>query len=547
MASPVIQAAVKTVLDRASLRKVEGDIDGSTKRIGSRLDGIRGAAKGVALGIAGIGVAGVAVGVKLVGDFLSTADAIGKMATRTGIGVEELQRLDFVLQQNGSSIEVFEKGILTAAKGLEDARTKGTGPFADGIKELNIDLADLEGLSPDELFKVLAEEISKVPDPLKQAAIAQKVFGGAGKELLPTLKSGAEGIAALSAEADKNANIMSEDAVRGAEQFNDAINSAKQFVLGFLTGGIAKLIPELVKLGKLITETVVPAFREHLQPIIQAFVKDYLPTLQKVFGVVFKIIYEVVKLAVGFVINDLKFLLTTIKGVIDLVSALIRGDWTAAWQALRDIVNGALNFLRTKVELVINFVRGIFNAFGIDINNVFVRMGNAGARFVNRIVGFFTQSIPNKIKGGINAIIRSFQFIPDSFTSALNSVIRAWNNFSVRTPAVTVFGKTVVPAITFNTPNVPTFKNVRLPRLQQGGIAVSDTVARIGDGGEPEAVVPLSRAAEFGFGGGGAQTVINLNMNFEGATDADETALTTVKELQRAFRLGNTQLVGNVF
>jgi len=50
--------------------------------------------------------------------------------------------------------------------------------------------------------------------------------------------------------------------------------------------------------------------------------------------------------------------------------------------------------------------------------------------------------------------------------------------------------------------------------LAQGGIAYKPVTALIGEGGEPEIVAPLSRAKEFGFGGGGVtnhSTIINLN------------------------------------
>ena len=124
----------------------------------------------------------------------------------------------------------LKKGIQTSAKGLNDARVKGTGPFADGIKQMGLELSDFDDLSGDKLLKVLAEEISKVEDPLEQAALAQKLFGGAGKELLPTLKGGAAGLAALTAEAERKSNIMSSESERSAEMVNDAINSSKQAV-----------------------------------------------------------------------------------------------------------------------------------------------------------------------------------------------------------------------------------------------------------------------------------------------------------------------------
>ena len=37
--------------------------------------------------------------------------------------------------------------------------------------------------------------------------------------------------------------------------------------------------------------------------------------------------------------------------------------------------------------------------------------------------------------------------------------------------------------------------------LATGGIVTSPTTALIGEGGEPEAIVPLSRASSMGFGG----------------------------------------------
>ena len=95
----------------------------------------------------------------------------------------------------------------------------------------------------------------------------------------------------------------------------------------------------------------------------------------------------------------------------------------------------------------------------------------------------------------------------------MNSVISAWNNFSISTPEVKVLGRVVVPSVRFDTPNVATIPSVRLPRLAQGGIVTSPTVALIGEAG-PEAVIPLGRGRGGGvtinlygdvYGGGGQQ------------------------------------------
>lgn len=50
------------------------------------------------------------------------------------------------------------------------------------------------------------------------------------------------------------------------------------------------------------------------------------------------------------------------------------------------------------------------------------------------------------------------------------------------------------------------------PKLATGGIVTSPTLAMIGEGGEPEAVVPLSKADDMGFGGGQPMVIQNLSI-----------------------------------
>lgn len=53
----------------------------------------------------------------------------------------------------------------------------------------------------------------------------------------------------------------------------------------------------------------------------------------------------------------------------------------------------------------------------------------------------------------------------------------------------------------------------------EGGVVTRPTVGLIGEAGEPEAVIPLSRAKEFGFGGG---REINITVNISGPTIFDD-------------------------
>jgi hypothetical protein len=47
----------------------------------------------------------------------------------------------------------------------------------------------------------------------------------------------------------------------------------------------------------------------------------------------------------------------------------------------------------------------------------------------------------------------------------------------------------------FSLPKIPTLSLPRIPKLAEGGIVTSPTLAMIGEGGESEAVIPLSKLA----------------------------------------------------
>jgi hypothetical protein len=86
------------------------------------------------------------------------------------------------------------------------------------------------------------------------------------------------------------------------------------------------------------------------------------------------------------------------------------------------------------------------------------------------------------MRRGLNAAIKGLNIILDGIDSAAGP----WINFG----------------------SIP---EVSLPRLAEGGIVTGPTIAMIGEGREPEAVIPLSKLGSMGFGGGGGGITVNVN------------------------------------
>lgn len=204
-----------------------GKVEKALKSLEQRARKIGDAFKAVGkIGLAtGGAVSGAFAG--LAKQFASVGDQLNKMAARTGASVEALSELKFAAQQSGSSIGAVEKGMQGMARTLLSAE-RGLTTATDNLAELGLSLADLRGKSPDKQFETLAQRISEIEDPVKRSAIAMRIFGKSGTELLPLFTNGARGIQELRAEArDLNITMSTENA-QAAADLTDALGRATE-------------------------------------------------------------------------------------------------------------------------------------------------------------------------------------------------------------------------------------------------------------------------------------------------------------------------------
>ena len=170
-----------------------------------------------------------------------------------------------------------------------------------------------------------------------------------------------------------------------------------------------------------------------------------------------------------------------------------------------------------SIQAAVDNVKAIFQNIIDFISNVFSGNWSAAWQNIVNIFGNLFGMIVNLAKAPINGVI-----------SAINWVLSKINSISVTIPdwVPGVGGKT----LGFNIPTIP--------QLAEGGVATSPTLAEIGEGGEPEAVMPLSKLAAMldeytkkpkptggadGQEGGDGETIIfSPVLNFYGKADREE-------------------------
>ena len=183
-----------------------------------------------------------------------------------------------------------------------------------------------------------------------------------------------------------------------------------------------------------------------------------------------------------------------------------------------------------SIQAAVENVKAIFQNIIDFISNVFSGNWSAAWQNIVNIFGNLFGMIVNLAKAPINGVI-----------SAINWVLEKINSISVTIPdwVPLVGGQT----LGFNIPTIP--------QLAEGGVATSPTLAEIGEGGEPEAVMPLSKLADLldnwprpkpGGGGGqpggdGETIVFSPVFNFYGKADREDVEEATRISFQEFKRL----------
>jgi len=214
---------------------------------------------------------------KLSTDFANTADAAIKFGRSVGLSVESYRELQFAADRSGVGQEKLNVGLRTFAKTLGEAKNGQGALYALLEKASPALLRQLRATSSvDEAMDLMADAMQRIEDPTRRAMLAQIAFGESGVALTGMLADGRAGLKALREEARRFGFVISEDAARAAEAFNDRLTNMRAAFSGLQTVIGGQLLPVLSPLIDKITESVVAFVQsgravEVLQPLLQRF------------------------------------------------------------------------------------------------------------------------------------------------------------------------------------------------------------------------------------------------------------------------------------
>lgn len=220
----------------ARIAKLESDLGKAARIAEAQANAIRGSLMkiGATLGVA---FSGTAIA-HFVGSALEAQDAISKMSQKVGISTETLSGWSLAAQQAGIDVDQLQSGLVKFAK-TADAAATGNKEALASFEQVGVKVTDAKGkLKPlDELFSEVADHMAEFADSTGKTALAVKLFGKAGAELIPLLNGGAEGLREYIKLAEDFGLIVGGKTAKAAEDFNDKMEQ-----LSFVSKGVANQI-----------------------------------------------------------------------------------------------------------------------------------------------------------------------------------------------------------------------------------------------------------------------------------------------------------------
>ena len=409
MAGGTRKLLVEIIGDAKSFLTATGQVEGGATKMGGHL-------KGLAIAAAGAFAAKEVVdwGKASVDKFTQVATETAKLQRITGGTAQEMSRLRFAGTQVGLTSDQLSAGFIKFSKA-------GLGPAAKDLAAMGISFRDSAGHAKplEDSLKAVADKFHDMPGGAERTAMATKLFGRAGADLLPILAKGGDAIDAYGLKADRLGLTLGEDGVKQAKKYRmeqrdltAAMDGLKVTVGGALMPVMTGLVgfmsttaqPVFRSIGSIFKDHIVPAARmlwEKLEPVrdviagvaekVRDFFKD---NPQALFGAIAAVVGSVLvaafwalasavlaamspiiliglaiaALVAGFIwaYNNLEWFRDGVDTVVHAVSATFGNlvGWVREhWESIKSIIVGVWNGIKQEIQGALQIVTGLFDFF----------------------------------------------------------------------------------------------------------------------------------------------------------------------------------------
>jgi hypothetical protein len=258
------------------------------------------------------------------------AERVQHLSQQFGMATGEVQKLQGVATATGIPIEALTKGMGFLDRNMANAAA-GSKMAKSAMDQVGVSYND--GRTQMEKLATVADKFKNMDDGPKKVALAMQLFGRSGRELIPILNLGSQGIEQLNKKMEEY-GVQNDDAIAKGVALAESVNETK---LGFM--GIQNVL----------TSALAPVFKiivDDLNSLIIAFVKSY-----KEGGIVADIFAAISVAIQEFV------------AVMEALGEIFSAVWDAISEIVGDIASAIFDCFGVKAPSYIDYAKVALNEF----------------------------------------------------------------------------------------------------------------------------------------------------------------------------------------
>ncbi|WP_315920446.1 hypothetical protein [Mesorhizobium sp. SP-1A] len=355
----------------------------------------------------------IALGVR---NTLKEADDMSKMASKIGIPVEELSKLKYAADLAGVSMEGLKGSVSILAKNMADAAAGGKkGTQAFGAIGISVRDANGQIKSTSQVMAEISDKFAKMPDGAQKTALAMKLMGKSGADMIPLLNAGSAALNATMAEAKALGIEISSGMAANAERFNDNMSRMSAALGGLVVGLTSALAPALAA----ASDAMVGFVKWTISLL------DYLPTLAEYAAVAGgSLAIMLSPVLIGYAEALAEAILVGMVGAVRALTAAIAANPLGALVIAITTAVTAAYYFRDEIQKAIGIdVVGIAK----DAGNLIINSFRAAFSDVTFIWNNFGTIMGAAVVGGVNAAIRAINGLLEKASTGIDWLIKKVN------------------------------------------------------------------------------------------------------------------------
>ena len=255
------------------------------------------------------------------------------------------------------------------------------------------------------------------------------------------------------------------------------------------------VIPALGRAWAWITGTALPAIRPVVADVIEMFsalanrvsttaswIVDHIDEAVQIVAAVFRWLEPVIRVVWSAISAQVQAAITFVRGVIQTVTALLRGDWSAVWNGIRTILAGVWQGILGIVSAAVGFLRlivsGALSAIAAVFSGVWNGIRSATSAAFGAVTGVISgamSSARGAVSGAIDGIGSLFRGVRSTVSSALSGLADVVSApFRAAGSAIKAAWNSTIGGKGITIPDIPGLpgrgKRYEIPRLHTGGV-----------------------------------------------------------------------------